>query len=152
MIKTLNKPNVEGFFWALKESAYKAYFRVRSEQIISPRQFEVITLENHQAKVKTPVGIMDVYVEETSQYIHAIAQESPAQIVYEVFHFEEGNFSNNVMNHIANDLGISINEVEIHKDTNNVPILKLQNKLYLLSLSHDYNWGAYTYITKPIDV
>lgn len=151
MIKTLDKPNVEGFFWALKESAYKAYFRIRSEQIISPKQFEVIALDSNQAEVKTPVGIMNVYVKETSQYIHAIAQESSAQITDKVFHFK-GNFSNSVVNHIATDLAISRDEVEIHKDKDNVPTLRLKNDLYLLSLSHDYNWGAYTYITKPIDV
>ena len=58
IIKTLSKQHVEGFFWALKESAYKAYFRVIPKVIMSPKQFEVLTFDEKGATVKTPAGLM----------------------------------------------------------------------------------------------
>ncbi|MBL4653498.1 MAG: 4'-phosphopantetheinyl transferase superfamily protein [Flavobacteriales bacterium] len=159
LIETLNMKYVEGFFWALKESAYKAYFRINPKQIVSPKKFEVLAFDGVKATVKTPVGIMDSVVEANENYIHGVTFQSPLPPFQKgnsplakgvggvesiVFQFGK-NFHQEVKTIIAKKLHCNIEEVEIIKDKNNVPTLKVENQHYLLSLSHDYNWGAYAY-------
>ena len=170
LIETLNTPHVEGFFWALKESAYKACFRIESKVIVSPKKFEVLTFDVAYATVHTPVGIMDCVVEATEDYIYAVSQslQLPSQrerfplvnspfergargIETNVFQIKE-NFHLEVKNKIAVEQNCSVKDIKIIKDKNNVPTLKVKNSNYLLSLSHDYNWGAYAYPKQPISV
>ena len=154
LIKTLNIQHVEGFFWALKESAYKAYFRVIPKVIMSPKQFEVLTFDEKGATVKTPAGLMHSKVEFTEEYIHAVCstrENGVNEIEYNVFQFKE-NFYQEVKTKIASYQNCGVDQVEISKDENNVPTLKLKNQQYLLSLSHDYNWGSYAYQKQSISV
>lgn len=140
LIKTLSIQNVEGFFWALKESAYKAYFRLKPERINSPKKFEVLELKKNKAKVNTPAGLMLVDIEETNDYFHAIAMPLDGiATTKEVFVINE-DFHAELKQHLDEHFGTS---VIIQKNENNVPMLWVENMPYLLSLSHDGKWGAY---------
>jgi len=154
LIKTLNIQHVEGFFWTLKESAYKAYFRVIPKVIVLPKQFEVLSFDGKEATVKTPAGLMYSKVEFTEEYIHAACSsiETGLQRI-EHFVFEcKKNFHQQVITKIASFNNCDVDQVEISKDENNVPTLKLENQHYLLSLSHDYNWGSFAYQKQSINV
>jgi phosphopantetheinyl transferase (holo-ACP synthase) len=171
LIETLNMKHVEGFFWALKESAYKAYFRILPEQIVSPKKFEVISIDGSNAKVQTPVGLMNSIIEVDHNYIHVITSQPPSYslrgssplekegrgiessfvTLSQVFQFDS-EFHQEVKTRIAEEQNVSAKEIEISKDEYNVPTLKVKNQLYLLSLSHDCNWGAYAYQKHPISV
>ncbi|MBL4624317.1 MAG: 4'-phosphopantetheinyl transferase superfamily protein [Flavobacteriales bacterium] len=166
LIETLNMMYVEGFFWALKESAYKAYFRVIPKQIVSPKQFVVLSFDGNKATVNTPAGIMHSVVEFNEGYIHVVASQSPQTsspggsfpfekgvggLEFSTFRIKE-NFQEEVKSKIAAVQSCALEDVEITKDKNNVPTLKVENQHCLLSLSHDYHWGAYAYQKQPISV
>lgn len=154
LIKALKMQYMEGCFWALKESAYKAYFRIIPKVIVSPKQFEVLTFDGKKATVKTPAGIFHSKVDFSEEYIHAISfaiENGVNEVQYCVFPFKE-NFHQEVIERISKEQNCTVDQVQVSKDENNVPTLKQRNQHYLLSLSHDYNWGAYAYHKMALSV
>lgn len=138
--------NIESLFWGFKESAYKAYFRISPIKIVSPKAFEVVAIrsigEKFQGEVKTPVGNFYTMGYMNSSHISTFAdQKKGTKLIHETFSFS-GSFYPLLLSKIKKKLKTPFT-IELIKDKHSVPSIYWKGKVLPLSISHDYNIGAY---------
>ena len=126
--------------WAMKESAYKAYFRLRPQPLMSPKRFEIMALSpvdsSYEGKVQTPVGPFDMVVELTADYVHAVATQPgfPLRFQSDVVR------ATDAWQVLVRRRGVP---VTIRKDAHGIPNLYEGNRRFPLSMSHDHGWLAF---------
>ncbi len=163
--KALKEPHY-GFwaFWALKESAYKAYYKIRQERKFIPKKFscnlKIISSTKIKAQIESPVGELSGKVFVTPYYLHAIVAFSPDELAEVYF----GTTGFTILDYLVQSVDVRTSlfsafenlqvfpglELAIRKDQG-IPRIYHQNKVLPIdvSLSHHQHWGAWAFRQLP---
>lgn len=144
-------------FWALKESAYKIFFKKTAFKGFIPKKLICTFSSPFQAEVRTPAGLFWGRIHRCSSYLHAVVVEEKLllpQIQWAVHPLLSTDYpvqSKSVRRHLLQSLSrhcrLPYEELGICKKQH-FPRVVFQNKAIAVdvSMSHHYYWGAYAFL------
>ncbi len=142
-------------FWALKESAYKIWFRSSLSRRFNPKKFKVFPEEYGKAKIYFEDKCFNGKVQLDRGKIHALAAEKGLdEVCFEIIEIDRINKEElkhiccqQIKKHLP---GKFERTPEIRKDIHGIPSLNSED--VVVSLSHHGRFGAYAFFVKKISL
>ncbi len=135
-VKFLNDKNLNRNFWklwSLKESAYKYYLQVSDEAPrLNPTAYSLINWNASKAKMKLPnqqVIVLEIFEDEAVVFTCTVSEGFQ--------HLSQATFPTNFPIQKITKKQWDKLVIQIKKSAYNIPYLKLKNKNYCLSKTHD---------------
>lgn len=139
--------------WSMKESAYKANYRLDKVRKFNPKQLECKLIDDQLGEVKIGTNLYKLRTETNQLYIHSIAlKDRYKESIQQNIHNNESTVNSSelydlLLQHVAITGNYDKEELLLRKTTEFIPELySSKNKLKTLcSLSHHGNYGAYIF-------
>ena len=139
--------------WSMKESAYKANYRLNEIRKFNPKQLECRLIDQQLGEVKVGVSLYKTRTESNPSYIHSMAladrfQESTLQKIHRNRSLMNSNeLYDLLLQHVALSCNYDKKELFLKKSSASIPELyQKKHKLKTLcSISHHGKYGAYIF-------
>jgi len=139
--------------WSMKESAYKAEYRLNKIRKFNPQQLECEVIDEQLGEVKIGINKYKIRTETNQFYIHSIALKSSfKESVQQQIHNNESLANSDelhglLLQHVAFSGNYNQRELLLKKTTEFIPeLFRNKNKLETIcSLSHHGRYGAYIF-------
>ena len=139
--------------WSMKESAYKADYRLRKIRRFNPKQLSCSMIDSELGKVSVGTSSYKTLTTSNSLFIHSIAiKNNFAGRFHHKIHKNKGLMDSKqlydlLLRHVALSTDCEVKELLIRKTDASIPELyKNKNKLKTIcSMSHHGNYGAYIF-------
>lgn len=139
--------------WSMKESAYKANYRLEKVRKFNPKQMECKLIDDQLGEVKIGTNLYKLRTETNQLYIHSIAlRDIYKESIHQNIHNNKSNMNSSelhdlLLKHVALSGNYDKEELLLRKTTERIPELySNKNKLKTLcSLSHHGKYGAYIF-------
>lgn len=153
VMKNRNPTSMVWRLWSMKESAYKANYRINKIRKFNPQQLECEVIDEQLGEVKIGANLYHVKTEMNQFYIHSIALSSGfKESVQQQIHNNESLVNSNelhdlLLQHVAFSGNYNQRELLLKKTTEFIPeLFRNKNKLKTIcSLSHHGTYGAYIF-------
>jgi hypothetical protein len=148
-------------FWALKESAYKIFYKKTGRRLFIPKKFQATLIQIQpnliQGTINSPLGKWHGRVQVWSESIHAlvVTQKSFFPLIqWQKLSFDEYTATHQ-SNTIRKNLRLALQEQQqlpckdlCIKSPRHFPQVFFKNKLLPIdvSMSHHHQWGAYAFL------
>lgn len=139
--------------WSMKESAYKANYRLDKIRKFNPKQMECRLIEDQLGEVKIGAVLYKIRTEMNQFYVHSIAlKDGFKESVQQQIHnngslVNSGELYDMLLQHVAISANYDREELFLKKTTKFIPeLFENKNKLKTIcSLSHHGHYGAYIF-------
>jgi phosphopantetheinyl transferase (holo-ACP synthase) len=139
--------------WSMKESAYKANYRLDKVRKFNPKQLECKLIDDQLGEVKISTNLYKIRTEINQLYIHSIALKDRFKKSIQQNIHNKGSILNSselydlLLQHVAISGNYNKHELLLRKTTEFIPELySSKNKLKTIcSLSHHGKYGAYIF-------
>ena len=139
--------------WSMKESAYKANYRLDKVRKFNPKQLECKLIDDQLGEVKIGTKLYKLRTETNQLYIHSIAlKDRYKESIQQNIHNNESKLNSSelydlLLQHVAISGKYDKEELLLRKTAEFIPELYSgKNKLKTLcSLSHHGKYGAYIF-------
>jgi len=139
--------------WSMKESAYKANYRLDKVRKFNPKKLECKLIDNEFGEVKIGTNLYKLRTETNQLYIHSIAlKDRYKESIQQNIHNNESKVNSSelydlLLQHVAISGNYDKEELLLRKTSEFIPELySSKNKLKTLcSLSHHGKYGAYIF-------
>ncbi len=143
-----NKTEIVWQLWSMKEAAYKLYTQLHPSRFYAPNQF-CCDIDDTLGKVSYNGFSCIVKTHIQNEYIVSEARLTSEEFNSAVIKIDESSnhrtLNNKVIEEVASAFSLSKNDIEIHKDSYNIPTIHYKNDQIFISLSHHGNFGAYAF-------
>jgi phosphopantetheinyl transferase (holo-ACP synthase) len=143
--------------WSMKESAYKIFVRKHKRLFYNPLKFQCQVIDQDKGLVTIDDEYYNTFSDKTKKFIHTIAHENTADsFVFDFTKLKEATYEDQhrygygkLLAIYAKNTGISIKDLDIHKDNLGIPALYIHNRKTNLafSISHHGHYAAVAMLT-----
>ena len=139
--------------WSMKESAYKANYRLHKIRRFNPQKLQCNLIDRQLGEVKIGDNLYRIRTEINQFYIHSIAlKDRFKESVHHQIHnngslVNSGELYDMLLQHVAISANYDMGELFLKKTTEFIPeLFENKNKLKTIcSLSHHGHYGAYIF-------
>lgn len=146
--KSENKTEMVWRLWSMKEAAYKLYTQLYPSRFYAPNQF-CCDIDDALGKVcyKNFSCVVETNIQ--PEYIVSEARLTSEEFNSTVIKIDESSNGKilhyKLIEEVASAHSLSKYDIEINKDSYNIPTIHYKNDQIFISLSHHGNFGAYAF-------